>query len=234
MKGKFVVIDGLDGSGKKTQLDLLVDYCRKNKIKTETVDFPQYYKTFFGRLVARYLKGEFGSLEQTNPYLAALTYAGDRWQAKPVMEKALEQGKLLLANRYTSSAFTFMAAKFIKKSEQNKIIHWLDKLEHEIYGIPKEDLLIYLSVPLNLSQELVLKKGKRKYMGNKNKRDIHEIDLSYLKRVEEIYLSLLDRFDHWIKIDCLDKKGSLKTRQKIHQLVVDVLKEKKILSHRQI
>ena len=229
MKGKFVVIDGLDGSGKKTQLDLLVEYSRKNKIKVATVDFPQYYKTFFGRVVARYLKGEFGNLKQTNPYLAALAYAGDRWQARPIMEKALEQGKLLLANRYTSSAFAFMGAKFIKKSEQNKIIRWLDKLEYEIYGIPRENLLIYLSVPPDLGQKMVFNKGKRKYMGDKNKHDIHEGNLVYLKRVEEIYLRLLDHYKHWVRIDCIDKKGNLKTRKEIHQLIIQALKEKKIM-----
>jgi len=228
-KGTFVVIDGLDGAGKKTQLDLLVKYCHQRKIKAATVDFPQYYRTFFGRLVGRYLKGEFGSLNQTNPYLAALAYAGDRWQAKPGMEKALNKGKLLLANRYTSSAFAFMGAKFSEEAEQNKIIRWLNKLEYEVYGIPKEDLLVYLSVPPDLGQKLVLNKGRRKYIGNKNKHDIHEENLAYLKRVEKIYLRLADRFPHWIKIKCLDKKGNLKTKKEIHQLILQALKEKKIM-----
>lgn len=229
-KGKFVVIDGLDGSGKKTQLDLLVEYCQKNKIKVATVDFPQYYKTFFGRLVGRYLKGEFGSLNQTNPYLASLTYAGDRWQAKPIMEKALKEGRLLLANRYTSSSMAFMAAKFFKKSEQNKCIKWISKLEQEVYGCPKEDLLVYLSVPPTLGQKLVLQKGRRRYIGNKNKHDIHEENIAYLKRVEKIYLRLVKRFEHWIKIDCLDHKGNLKSREEIHQLIIKALKKRKILS----
>lgn len=228
-KGKFVVIDGLDGSGKKTQLYLLVKYCKQKKIKLSIVDFPQYYKTFFGRMVARYLKGEFGSLEQTNPYLSALTFAGDRWQAKPLMAKALKEGKLLLANRYTSSNMAFMAGKFIKKSEQDKCINWIKELEQEVYGCFREDLLIYLSVPPELGQKLVLQKGKRKYIGNKNKHDIHESNLAYLKRVEQIYLRLVDRFDYWLKIDCLDKKGNLKTRQEIHHLILQVLKKRKII-----
>jgi len=138
------------------------------------------------RTQGRYLKGEFGSLKQTNPYLASLTYAGDRWQAKPIIEKALDQGKLLLGNRYTTSSLAFMAAKFVKKSEQDKIIDWISDLEYKIYGCPKEDLLIYLAVPPDLGQRLVLNKGKRKYVGSKNKHDIHEENLVYLKRVEEV------------------------------------------------
>ena len=127
-KGKFVVIDGLDGSGKKTQLDLLVAYCKQKKIKTDTVDFPQYYKTFFGKLVGRYLKGEFGSLEQTSPYLSSLTYADDRWQAKPMMKKALKQGKLLLKMRtggllIKTSRNILVEIPMISKSSKNMPKH---------------------------------------------------------------------------------------------------------------
>lgn len=229
MTGKFVVIDGLDGSGKKTQLDLLVKYCKKNKIKFACVDFPQYYQTFFGKLAGSYLRGEFGNLKQTDPYLASLIFAGDRWQTKDEMFKALSQGKLLLANRYTSSNATFQSAKFIKKSDQAKFINWLVELEHNVYGIPKEDLLIYLSVPPAIGQRLVLQKGKRKYVGSKNKYDIHEENLSYLKRVQKVYLRLVKKYDHWHKIDCLDKKGNLKTKQTIHQLILKTLKQAKIV-----
>lgn len=228
-KGKFIVIDGLDGSGKKTQLDLLVKYCRKQKIKTATVDFPQYYQTFFGKLVGRYLTGEFGSLKQTNPYLTALTYAGDRWQAKPSMLKALKEGKILLANRYTSSSMAFMAAKFKTKPDRDKFIRWLRTLEQKVYGCPKEDLLIYLAVPPDLGQKLILKKGKRKYMKKtKAKQDIHESDLIYLKKVEKIYLNLIKRFSHWVKIDCLAEDGRLKTKAEIHQLILQTLRQNNI------
>jgi len=229
MKGKFIVIDGLDGSGKKTQLDLLVKYCRQRKIKTATVDFPQYYQTFFGRLVGRYLTGEFGSLQQTNPYLTALTYAGDRWQAKPLMLKALAKGKLLLANRYTSSSMAFMAAKFKIKKQADKFINWIKELEQNVYGCPKEDLLIYLSVPADLGQRLVLKKGRRKYLKSKAKYDIHEKNLAYLKRVEKVYLDLTKRFPHWYKINCLNKDNSLKSREEIHHLIIKLLQKEKIL-----
>jgi dTMP kinase len=229
MRGKLIVIDGLDGSGKKTQLDLLVKYCENKRMRIATLDFPQYYKTFFGRLVGRYLKGEFGSLQNTNPYLTSLLYAGDRWQARPTIEQALKRGRLLLTNRYVSSSLAFMAAKFSKRKEQNKIINWLRKLEYEIYALPQENLLIYLSVPPSLGQKLVLNKGKRKYVGNKNCRDIHEENLVYLKRVQEIYLRLVKLLPHWVKIDCLNRGGKLKTREAIHQLVLKTLKDRKIL-----
>jgi len=229
MKGKFIVIDGLDGSGKKTQLDLLVAFLKAKKIKVATVDFPQYYKTFFGQTVGRYLKGEFGNLNQTNPYLSGLTFAGDRWQARPEMEQALKQGKLLLANRYTSSSMAFMAGKFSRKKDQDKCINWIKKLEQEVYGCPQEDMLLYLSVPPNLGQKLVLKKGTRKYLSNQNKYDIHEENLVYLKRIENIYLRLIKKYNHWFKIDCLNKNNQLKTRQQIHQEIIKLLAQKKMI-----
>ena len=228
-KGKFVVIEGLDGSGKTTQLRQLVKYCQAKKIKTSTVDFPQYYKTFFGKLAGRYLKGEFGEVKEVSPYLASLPYAGDRWQAKPFMKKALEDGKLLLANRYTTSSMAFMAAKIKDKKAQDKFIRWLTRLEWQIYGCPKPDLVVYLSVPADIGQKLVDQKDKRKYVGNKKKRDIHEKDLGYLKKVAQVYLGLCQNFGNWIKIDCLDKKGSLLSKKEIQEKVLGVLKKRKII-----
>jgi len=224
-----VVIEGLDGSGKATQLRRLVKYCQAKQIKTATVDFPQYYKTFFGKLVARYLKGEFGEVDQVSPYLASLIYSGDRWQAKPLMDKALKGGKLLLANRYTSSNMTFMGAKIKDKKARDKFIHWLTKLEWQVYAIPEPSLTLYLSIPPEIGQKLVDKKGNRKYMDNKKKRDIHEKNLAYLKKVAQVYLDLCQRFDHWVMINCLDKRGELLSPEEIHQEIIRVLKKKKII-----
>ncbi|HUV47093.1 MAG TPA: thymidylate kinase [Candidatus Bathyarchaeia archaeon] len=229
MKGKFIVFDGLDGSGKATQTKLLVDYLKTKKIKTEVVDFPQYQKTFFGNLVSRYLKGEFGGVNEVSPYLCALTYSGDRWQAKPKMEKTLKSGKILIANRYVSSNLAFMGAKIKLPKERERFFEWLQRLEYQIYGIPREDLLVYLSIPPKVGQRLVLNKGCRKYLGNKNKYDIHEANLKYLGKVQKIYLNLVKRFPHWRKIDCLDKQGKLMSKQEIHRLIVKILLKRKIV-----
>jgi len=223
MKGKFIVLDGLDGSGKATQTKLLVNFLKTKKIKPEVVDFPQYQKTFFGNLVSRYLKGEFGGVNEVSPYLCSLTYSGDRWQAKPKMEKALKSGKILIANRYVSSNLAFMGAKIKSPKKQERFFEWLQKLEYQIYGIPKEDLLIYLAMPPKVGQRLVLNKGCRKYLGNKNKHDIHEADLKYLREVQKTYLKLVNRSPHWQKIDCLDKKGNLKTKKAIHREIVSLM-----------
>lgn len=229
-KGKFVVIEGLDGSGKKTQLDLLVEYCRQKKIKAAVVDFPQYYKTFFGKLAGRYLRGEFGETEAVSPYLASLLYAGDRWQAKAEMNQVLEEGKLLLANRYTSSSMAFMGGKIKTKKARDKFFNWLKKLEWKVYGCPKPDLVIYLSVSPVIGQKLVDKKDKRKYLGNKENRDIHEKNLAYLGKVAAVYLDLYQRLGYWEAINCVDKGGKIKSRRAIQEMVIEVLKRRKIIA----
>jgi len=207
---------------------LLVKYCREKRIKTISVDFPQYYKTFFGRLVGRYLNGEFGDVGETSPYLTALTFAGDRWQAKSNMLKALKQGKLLLANRYTSSSAAFMAGKFKSKTKQDRFIDWIYKLEQEIYGCPREDFVIYLSVPVDVGRKLVIKKGKRKYTGKKQKMDIHERNLVYMNRVRQIYLRMIKRRNNWLFVNCM-KGRELLSPEEIHEIILSILKDKKIL-----
>ncbi len=228
-KGKFVVIEGLDGSGKTTQIELLVKYCRLQQIETAAFHFPQYYQTFFGELAGRYLKGEFGEVDQVNPYLTSLIYGGDRWQAKPLIEEALKAGKLLLSDRYTSASMAFMGAKIKDKKARDKFIHWLVRLEQQVYGCPVPDLVLYLSVSTDISQKLNDKKGKRKYMDNQKKRDIHEKNLVYLERVAQVYLDLCQEFDHWIIINCLDKKGILLSPEDIHKEIIRVLKKKRII-----
>lgn len=223
------MIEGLDGSGKTTQLKLLKDFLAAKKIKTATVDFPQYGKTFFGRLVAAYLKGNFGGVDEVCPYLASLLYAGDRWQAKEKMMKVLRSGKLLLADRYTSANMGFMGAKIGNLAMRERFWGWLKKLEWEVYGIPKPDLIIYLAVSAEVGQKLVDLKGKRKYLGNQALRDIHEQSGEYLQRVAKVFEELCEKKQDWVKIECM-RGEKIKPIEEIHQEIVGVLREKRILS----
>lgn len=206
-KGKFIVIDGSDGSGKKTQSDLLVEKLKTDGHPVSYYDFPQYDKTFFGAMVGRYLNGEFGDLSEINPYLISLLYAGDRWQASESIKKDLAEGKVVVSNRYIQSNMAFSGARFATVSEREKFLEWLDELEYKVYGIPHPDLVIYLYVPYKIGQELVDKKEKRNYTAKK--RDIHEKDAEYLEQVENTYLWLAERCKEWKKIDCIDKRGIL-------------------------
>lgn len=227
MKGKLIVIEGTDGSGKGTQLKLLSDYLREQHLPFAGFDFPQYYRTFFGRWIGRFLKGEFGGIADVPPYIVTIPFAADRWQAKPEMEAALATGKLVLVNRYTGSNAAYQAAKLPAK-EREKFIDWEFQLEYNEFGIPKEDLVIFLYVPLAIGQKLIEQKGNRKYLGNQSAKDIHEADTRFMAQVENVYLGFCKKYPHWVKIDCT-RNGEIMMREEIHQKILAVLKRKNIL-----
>lgn len=229
-KGKLIVIEGSDGAGKATQLKLLQQYLKKQHYKVQTIDFPRYYDSFYGKMVAQFLRGEFGTLKEVNPYLASLLYALDRGQAGPEMEAWLSKGEYVLSNRYATSNLAHQSAK-LTAGKRKKFIDWDLELEYKINKIPKEDIVIYLYVPYKISRKLVLQKTRevRAYAKGK-KRDIHEKDLVFMKNSEESYLRLVKQFKHWIKINCVDKKGNLKSREEIHNNVKKVLIDKGIIS----
>ncbi len=119
-KGKLIVIDGGDGSGKTTQANLLVDYLKKRGFKVKYYDFPRYYSSFHGKLVGRFLAGEFGSLDSVSPYLASLAYALDRASVKEEMEEWLAKGGIIICNRYVTSSMAHQSARLPEK-ERKKI-----------------------------------------------------------------------------------------------------------------
>jgi len=226
-KGKFIVLEGTDGSGKATQLKLLVNFLKIQGYRSKQVDFPQYYASFFGKLVGRFLKGEFGGINEVSPYLASLTYAGDRFEARERIRKWLDQGKVVLSNRYVGSNMAHQTAK-LPKRERLRFLCFLEKMEYEVFKIPREDIAIFLYVPVNIGRKLVDNKGKRKYLGGRN-RDIHEADLSHQKKASEVYLRLVKKYPYWVKINCCDRRGNLRRPEEIHRLVCQVLKKKKII-----
>ncbi len=225
--GKMIVIDGTDGSGKTTQAKLLKDYLAQGDKPVKYIEFPRYYSSFHGEMVGRYLKGEFGSLDEVNPYLASLIFSLDRLTAKKELDDWLTGGCYVVANRYTTSNMAFQTAR-LPKGKQNEFLNWLLNMEYKVHKLPKEDIVIVLYVPVEIGQQLVDKKGSRGYVKGK-KRDIHEEDLEFLKKVENKYLELIEKFDHWVKIDCVDEKGKLLTKKEIHQKVIKTLEKKEII-----
>lgn len=225
-KGKFIVFEGTDGSGKATQLKLLIKYFKAKGYKSQTADFPQYYTSFFGKLVGRFLKGEFGGIDEVSPYLACLPYAGDRFQASKKIKKWLSEGKIVVSNRYFGSQ-AHQVAKLPYK-EQAKFLRFLEKMEYEVFGIPKEDIVIFLYVPPEIGQRLVDKKGKRGYVGGQ-KRDIHEASFSHQRKTSKMYFRLVKRYPYWIRLDCCDRQGNLMSPEEIHQKVLRALKKRQIL-----
>jgi len=198
-RGKFIVFEGIDGSGKRTQLELLSAELTKRKIAHERIDFPQY-QGFFGHLIANYLNGKFGSLEAVDPHFSALLYAGDRLESKSKLEEALAAGQILLADRYIASNLAHQGSR-VPKEKRQEFMQWLSRLEYEIYGLPREDAVIYLQVPADQAHALIEKKGKREYTAKS--KDLHEADEAHLAAASEVYASLAHQ-PHWVTIRCFD------------------------------
>jgi dTMP kinase len=222
-KGKLVVIDGTDGSGKGTQTELLLKYLDEHKKKNKYIDFPRYYTSFHGRMVGRYLKGEFGSLQSASPYLTSLFYALDRLTARDEIIDWLEEGNTVVANRYTTSSMAFQTAR-VEKDKQEEFVKWLYDMEYKEHKLPKEDVVLFLYVPVEISQKLLEQKNKRDYMGGKQK-DINEADAKYQKDVLKLYLDLAKKHPHWEVIKCVDAKGKLLAIPKVHAKVIAALKK---------
>ncbi|MBI4653353.1 dTMP kinase [Candidatus Kuenenbacteria bacterium] len=218
-KGKLIVIDGLDGSGKATQTKLLIKKLKNNGYKTATINFPQY-SSFFGQTIGRYLKGEFGKAKDVSPYLISILYAADRWQKKNKMKKWLKQGKIIICDRYVSSNQIHQTGKLKTKNEKQKFLKWLDKLEFELFKIPKPDLVLFLNVPYKISQKLIEKRG--------NKKDIHESNFSHLIAAQKQSLELVKKINNWIEIDCVENNKILPKEiisEKIWQTLQKTLKQ---------
>jgi dTMP kinase len=197
--GKLIAIEGIDGSGKRTQLDLLEKALGARGLPTYSTSFP-HYESWFGKMVGQFLNGDFGSLETVDPHFAALLYAGDRFEAKQQLSAALEQGKLILADRYIASNLAHQTAR-VSPNKREKFIAWIEQLEYDIYGLPHEDLVIYLRVPALQAQELVSRKSTRSYTSAKQ--DIQESSLRHLHDAAEMYDTLALR-SCWATVECFD------------------------------
>jgi len=225
-KGKLIVLEGGDGSGKATQSQLLVEELKNRGHRVKYMDFPRYYRSFHGKVVGRFLNGEFGTLDTVNPYLASLAYALDRASAKGEMDEWLEHGGTLVCNRYATSSMAHQAAK-LPDTKKQEFIDWLDEMEYKVHKIPREDIVIYLFVPWKIGYELTLKKDARTYVNGKT--DIAEKDLTHRKLTETMYLTLAKQRKNWIVIKCVDQKGALRSKDDIHKEIVETLLTRHII-----
>lgn len=226
-RGKLIVIDGGDGSGKTTQSELLMAYLREHNVPVKGFDFPRYYRSFHGKMVGRFLAGEFGKLDDVSPYLASLAYALDRAAAKEEMDTWLSHGGTIISNRYATSNMAHQGAR-LPEDQRKDFLDWIDELEYKVHKIPREDIVIYLHVPWAMGMELTGKKGERGYLNGK-KADIAEADLSHRQEAEKMYLALAKKRRHWVLIECVEN-GIMLSKETIHAKILDVLRQKNLIS----
>jgi len=217
-KGKFIAIDGTDGSGKGTQAQILKDRFIKEGYDVEMADFPQYGQES-AVLVKKYLNGNFGTAKDVGPYRASIFYACDRYSASFKIRSWLNEGKVVISNRYTSANMGHQAGQIKDLGERDKFLDWLEDLEFNIFGIPKPELNILLYLDPKIGQELVDQKGHRDYVGGE-KKDILEADLNHLMDAAEAFKYVADKYS-WTTIDCADDGNQIMSREKIHDLIWD-------------
>ena len=227
---KLFVIEGVDGSGKSTQLKMLSDFITRKGHKCEFLHFPRTDAPYFGELIARFLRGEFGSLNAVDPYLVALLYAGDRNDASGMIREWLEQKKIVLLDRYTYSNIAYQCAKIDDREVRENLMKWILTLEFDHFGIPKPDLNFFLDVPFSFTENKLSSHrsgNDRSYLNGT--RDIHEESLNFQKRVRDIYLEVARRDDRLCVVECRDKNGLMQTPDAISNLILKIIIEKELI-----
>ena len=198
-RGKLIAVEGIDGSGKRTQVDLLTAALQARGYSVYSTGFPQY-DSWFGKMVGQFLNGELGPLESVDPHFTALLYAGDRFEAKPKLEAALNNGQIVLADRYIGSNLAHQTAR-VPAAKRSAFLDWIEHLEYNIYGLPRESLILYLRVPPSEAQKLIARKSTRSYTAAQ--KDLLEASLLHLEDAAAMYDALARRAN-WATIECFD------------------------------
>lgn len=217
----FLVIEGLDGSGKSTQLKLLRAYLELKEVPYSYLHFPRLEEGVYGDLIARFLRGEMGANDQVDPYLVALLFAGDRADAAPKIREWMDAGKLVIVDRYVYSNIAFQCAKLKNREEQDRLRDWILEFEFAYNQLPRPALNLYLNVPFEFTRKQ-LKNARngddRAYL--KGERDIHEENLGFQEQVRQVYLSLQEHVDDLKVIDCMDADGDMLAPENISNLII--------------
>ncbi len=194
MRGKFIVLDGADGAGKDTQADRLLAAAERRGMSAAVIRFPAYDQTFSGQTIRAYQSGEFGELADCHPKLVSYLYAVDRYELQPELNRLLDTHDLVIASRYVVSNVAYMAAR-LPRAERPAFRTWLERLDYEVLKNPREDMVVFLSLPTELSDTLIAKRGTAA-------RDLNDENAAYRAEVLGEYEALCDAHAHWRKVAC--------------------------------
>lgn len=223
-RGKFIVLEGLDGTGKSTQVAMLRDVYDKKGIPNFYIHFPRTNdeSPVFGEMVARFLRGDYGPIEAVHPELVALIYAGDRYNAAQEINDKLNAGIHVIADRYVFSNIGFQCAKLENQAERAELMQLIFHMEYNYFKIPEPDISIFLHVPIAFVEQKLnaTREGDdRTYL--KGKEDIHEKSIEFQKNVEQVYLDACKQLPSRLKyLNCMNDQGEMMSPQEIHEALV--------------
>ena len=206
----LIVLEGLDGAGKSTQLKMVTSYFASLGRKVDYLHFPRYTAPIYGELIAKFLRGDFGAIDQVHPQLVALLFAEDRRDAASLIRSWMNQGHVVILDRYVYSNIAFQCAKMPEPEEAVELRSWILDLEYGVYGIPRPTLNLFLDVPIEFVDAKLRqsrKGGDRRYLEGKS--DIHESDIAFQIKVRDLYREQCRLDDTFLRIDCSDPDGHM-------------------------
>ena len=218
-RGKLIVIEGTDGTGKETQSLMLVDRLNKEGRPAKYIDFPRY-DTPTGMLVRDYLQGKLGPPAEVDPYVASKLYADDRKAAAPMMEEWLSQGNIVVCNRYVSANKGHQGGKTRSPEAMQDFLGWVNSVEYRINKIPREDLVMLLYAPHLIGMNNAKDRAEHKGISV----DGHETDSRHMSDAERAYLHIAE-VEGWTVLDVSDG-NKLHPRELIHDAVYKIVKSK--------
>ena len=206
----LIVLEGLDGAGKSTQVKLLKEYIQSKGKQLRYLHFPRFDAPVYGDLIAKFLRGDFGAINQVHPQLVALLFAEDRRDAAALIREWLGNGDVVLLDRYVYSNIAYQCSKIKNKTESNALREWIFNLEYNIYNIPRPDVNLFLDVPISFVDKKLKENREgddREYL--KGKSDIHEADIQFQIDVRKLYLeqTVLDK--DFIRVECSGPQGEM-------------------------
>ena len=212
----FIVLEGLDGAGKSTQIRMLRQLFADRGVESEYVHFPRFDSPVYGQLIARFLRGEFGGVQEVDPYLVALIFAGDRADAAPQIRQWLAEGKAVVLDRYVYSNVGFQCAKLPAGEERDRLGDWIVNLEFGHNALPRPDLSLFLDVPFAFTERKLseVREGDdRDYL--QGGQDIHEASLQLQQDVRSVYLASAAKDPSLRVVDCSDASGAMESPEGI-------------------
>ena len=212
----FIVLEGLDGAGKSTQIRMLRQLFADRGVESENVHFPRFDSPVYGQLIARFLRGEFGGVQEVDPYLVALIFAGDRADAAPQIRQWLAEGKAVVLDRYVYSNVGFQCAKLPAGEERDRLADWIVNLEFGHNALPRPDLSLFLDVPFAFTERKLseVREGDdRDYL--QGGQDIHEASLQLQQDVRSVYLASAAKDPSLRVVDCSDASGAMESPEGI-------------------
>ena len=216
----LIVLEGLDGAGKSTQVRKLKDYLTERCGELEYIHFPRYNAPVYGDLISRFLRGDFGANDAVHPQLVALLFAEDRHGAAPFIREALEEGKTVLLDRYVYSNIAYQCAKLKDMVARKRLRDWIFNTEYGDFQLPVPDLNLFLDVPIGFVEQSLSQArsgADRNYLSGAQ--DIHEASIAFQRDVRSLYLAQTQLDKRFLRIDCADENGAMLPPDAIFQRV---------------